>query len=42
MARDFRPVLFEDFTAELIVFDLPLDSHPGSFKTKVKTSDTGE
>lgn len=38
MTWDFRPVLFEDFTAPVVIFNLPFDSHPGSFKSKVKPS----
>jgi hypothetical protein len=38
VARDCRPVLFEDFSGVVIVFNLPFDSHSGSFKAKVKSS----
>ena len=38
VTRDFRPVLFEYLPTELIVFNLPFDSHSGSFKSKIKPS----
>ena len=36
VTRDYRPVLFEDFPAIVVVFDLPFDTHSGSFKAKIK------
>lgn len=35
---DFRPMLLEDFAAPVVVFNLPFDSHAGSFKAKIKPS----
>lgn len=40
VARDVRPMLSEDSSAIVIAFDLPFDSHSGSFKSKVKPSNT--
>jgi hypothetical protein len=37
-----RPMLGKDFVAEGVDFDLPYDLHPGTFKTKIKTTDTGK
>ena len=38
VARRTRPVLLEDFAAPVVIFNLPFDSHSGSFKAKIKPS----